>query len=140
MKNQKFVNDPKMKLKQYATFVVDKHNKERKAEFKDMKEAKYGFCPVDVIAYCSKDGTVKKSLFEFNSINHFLVNNDHKNAVEVATCIISELVRENKSDVSCFDIDKIEADMKKCEEDYLKAQEELKKLKEENEKKDEKEN
>ena len=140
MKNEKFINDPKIKLKQYATFIVDKHNNERKEEFKDIKEAKYGFCPVDVIAYCSKDGMVKKSLFEFNSINHFLIKNDHKTAVEVAICVISELVRENKKDVDCFDIDRIEADMKKCEEEYLKMQEELKKLKEENEKKDEEEN
>ena len=130
LKNHKFVESQSLKLKQYATYVVDKHNKERKQELKESKAAKYGFCPVDIIAYCAKDGSVKKSLFEFNSINHFLVKGDHDAAVEVATCIISELVSESKKDVVCFDIDKIDSDMKKCEEEYLKAQEELKKLKE----------
>ena len=136
LKNRKYVDNASLKLKQYATYAVDKHNKERNNELKDVKAARYGFCPIDVFAYCAKDGTVKKSLYEFNSINHFLVANDYNAAVEVATCILSQLVAENKDDVACFDIDKIDADMKKCEENYLKMQEELKKLKEENEKKE----
>lgn len=132
MKNHKFINDEKLKVKQYATYVVDKHCKDRNMDVKDSKEAKYGLCPIDVIAYCANDGTVKKSLFEFNSINHFLVKDEHSNAVEVAICIISELAKENKKDVCCFDIDKIDADMKRCEEDYLKMVEEMKKMKDKN--------
>ena len=61
------------------------------------------------------------------------MKDEHSNAVEVAICIISEIVRENRKDVCCFDIDKIDADMKKCEEDYLKMVEEMKKMKDDNE-------
>ncbi len=112
-----------MKLKQYATYIVDKHKKDRKGEFKDSKEMCYGYSPIDIIAYVSKDGSIKKSVFEFNSINHFLIENDHDKAVETAICILSQLASENKKDVACFDIDKIDADAKKVEEEYLKAQE-----------------
>ena len=105
----KIVESKDLKLKQYATYVVDKHKKERKTEMKDIRAAYYGYSPIDVLVYVAKDDSIKKSLFEFNSVNHFLVKDDHKSAVEVVTCILAQLVHENKNDVSVFDIDKIDA-------------------------------
>lgn len=126
LKNNKTINDPNLKLKPYATYVVDKHNVERDENYKDIKQASYGFCPFDIVMWISKDDSIKKLVFEFNSINHFLVKNKHDDAVEVALCILSELVRENKKDIKCFDIDKIEAECKRLQEDYTKAKEEIK--------------
>ena len=133
--NDKIINSSSLRLKAYATYVVDKHAKERDDDYKDIKQAHYGFCPFDVIMWVSKDGSVKKTLFEFNSVNHFLVKNEHCKSVEVAVCILSELVKENKKDVLCFDIDKIEAESKKVQEEYEKAREEIKRMVEEEMKK-----
>lgn len=127
-KNNRVINDPILKLKQYATYIVDKHQNDRDENYKDIKQASYGFCPFDVFMWVSKDGSIKKLLFEFNSINHFLVKGMHTEAVEVAICMLSELVRENKKDIACFDIDKIEAESKKAQEDYDKAKEDIKKM------------
>lgn len=120
-KNTKIISDPKMQLNQYATYVVDKHNKDRNESLKDSREFFYGFNPIDVIAYCAIDGTIKKLCFEFKTVNHFLHNNDRLTAVDVVKCILSEIVRENKRDVVSFDIDKIDADAKLLEEQYLKS-------------------
>ena len=128
LKNDKIVNSLDLKLKQYATYIVDKHFNERDKNYKDIKQAGYGFCPFDVFMWVSRDGTVKKLLFEFNSVNHFLVKNDRAKAVEVVTCMLSELVRESKKDIESFDIDRIEAESKKVQEDYDKAREEIKKM------------
>ena len=133
LKNHRYVSSEKMKLKPYATYVVDKYTNDRDKDFIDLKEANYGYSPLEVLAYVSKDGNVKKSLFEFNIVAHFLKKNEHKKAVEVVICILAELVNENKKDVEVFDIDRIEAELKKCEEEYTKMQEEMNKLKEENE-------
>ena len=85
--------------------------------------------------WVSKDGSVKKSMFEFNSINHFLVENNHSKAVEVAMCILSELVKENKKDIMSFDIDKIEVESKHMQDEYEQMLDEVKaKVKEELEK------
>ena len=127
LNNDKAINSPSLKLKAYATYVVDKHAKERDDNYKDIKQAGYGFCPFDVIMWVSKNGSVKKLLFEFNSVNHFLVKQDHKRAVEVVLCMLSELVKESKKDVVCFDIDKIEAESKKAQEDYDRMYAEIKK-------------
>lgn len=121
--NSKLLSSNALKLKQYATYIVDKHNKERNIELKDSVEYRYGFCPIDVIAYCSIDGSVKKIVLEFNSINHFLAKGDHESAVEVAICILMQLANEVKKDIESFDIDKIDADMKKAEQAYAKKQE-----------------
>lgn len=118
--HHKYIESRDLKLKQYATYVVDKHKKERNLEMKDLRAAYYGYSPVDVLAYVAKDSTIKKSLFEFNSVNHFLVKDDHKRAVEVVTCILVQLVHENKKDIAVFDIDKIDADAKKLEDAYMK--------------------
>ena len=128
--HHKLIASDMLKLKQYATYVVDKHNKERDNALKSVKEAYYGYSPIDVLAYVAKDGSIKKSVLEFNSINHFLVKDDHNTAVEVVICILSQLAYECKKDVAVFDIDKIDADAKKLEEYYLKKQKELKKSQE----------
>ena len=128
LKNDKTINNQNLKLKQYATYIVDKHCNERDENYKDIKQAGYGFCPFDVVMWVSRDGSVKKLLFEFNAVNHFLVKNDHSKAVEVATCMLSELVNENKKDIASFDIDKIEAESKKAQEDYDKAKAEIKQI------------
>lgn len=127
-KNNRIINDPILKLRQYATYIVDKHQNDRDENYKDIKQASYGFCPFDVLMWVSKDGSIKKLLFEFNSINHFLVEGSHTKAVEVAICMLSELVKENKKDIACFDIDKIEAESKKAQDEYDKAKEEIKQL------------
>ena len=139
LKNDKIINNPKLKLKQYATYIVDKHNNERDENYKNIKQANYGYCPFDVFMWVSKDGSVKKLLFEFNVVNHFLVEGSHSKAVEAAECMLSEFVRENKKDIMSFDIDKIEAESKKVQEDYDKAREEIKQMVEEEMKKQSKE-
>ena len=48
---------------------------------------------------------------------------EHTKAVEVAICILSELAKENKKDIMCFDIDKIDAYLKKIEQEWMKKQE-----------------
>lgn len=136
VKNRKYVDNASLKLKQYATYVVDKHMKERNMAMKDVKAANYGLCPIDVIAYCIGDEIVKTLLLEFNSVNHFLRECNHDAAVEVVMCVMSQIAYENKKDINAFDIDKIEAYVKRCEEEYAKAQEEMKSLKEENDKKE----
>ena len=135
LKNNKIIVNASLKLKQYATYIVDKHNNERDNDYKDIKQANYGFCPFDVFMWVSKDGSVKKLLFEFNAVNHFLVKGSHSKAVEVAECMLSEFVRENRKDIMSFDIDKIEAEAKKAQEDYDKAKEEIKQMVEEEMKK-----
>ena len=135
LKNDKIINNASLKLKQYATYIVDKHNNERDNDYKDIKQVNYGFCPFDVFMWVSKDGSVKKLLFEFNVVNHFLVEGHHNKAVEAAECMLSEFVRENKKDIVSFDIDKIEAEAKKAQEDYDKAKEEIKQIVEEEMKK-----
>lgn len=131
LRNDKIVNKPSLKLKQYATYIVDKHCNERDESYKDIKQAGYGFCPFDVVMWVSQDGSVKKLLFEFNAVNHFLVKNEHSKAVEAAMCMLSELVNENKKDIASFDINKIEAESKKAQEDYDKAKAEIKQMVEE---------
>lgn len=131
LKNSKIVNDQRLKLKAYATYIVDKHANERDEDCRDIKQAGYGFCPFDVLMWVSTDGSVKKTVFEFNTVNHFLVKNDKAHAVEVAECMLSELVRENRRDIACFDIDKIEAESKRAQEDYETMKVEVKKLVEE---------
>lgn len=121
LQNKKYIESNTLKLKQYATYVIDKHKKDRRVDFKDSKEMNYGYSPIDIIAYVAKDGNIKKLLFEFNSINHFLIKNDYAKAIETMICILSQLSVENKKDILCFDIDKIEADAKKAEEEYLNA-------------------
>ena len=121
LKNDKIINDASLKLKQYATYIVDKHKNERDENYKDIKQANYGYCPFDVFMWVSKNGSIKKLLFEFNAINHFLVEGNHNKAVEVAMCMLSEFVRENKKDIVSFDIDKIDAESKKIQEDYVEA-------------------
>lgn len=120
-KNSKTVNDTGLKLRAYATYVVDRHCRDRNEDYKDIKQASYGFCPFDVLMWVSQDGSIKKSLFEFNTVNHFLVEGKHEKAVEAVMCILSELVRENKRDIACFDIDRAEAESKRLQEDYEKT-------------------
>lgn len=127
-RNSKIINNPRLKLKQYATYIVDKHQNDRDENYKDIKQAGYGFCPFDVFMWVAKGNVVKKVLVEFNSINHFLVKDSHECAVEVAICMLSELVNENKKDIESFDIDVIEAKSKKAQEDYDNALEEIKQL------------
>lgn len=135
LKNNKFIESKDFKLKAYATYVVDKYNNDRDKAFIDVKEANYGYSPLEVLAYVAKDGSIKQAFFEFNSVSHFLKKKDHSRAVEVVVCILSEFVRENKKDVDCFDIDKIDAYLKKIEQEWLKKQEENAKKEEKEEKK-----
>ena len=125
LKNDKIINNQDLKIKQYATYAVDKHNNDRVDIYKDIKLAYYGFSPYDVLMWVSDDGSVKKLIFDFNSVNHFLVSNDCSKAVEVVECMLSELIRENRSSIESFDIDRIEAEAKKIQEEYDKAEEEI---------------
>lgn len=122
-RNHKFIESKDLKLKQYATYVVDRYFNDRDQSFIELKEANYGFSPLEILAYVAKDGSIKKYFFEFNIVAHFLKENNHSKAVEVAICMLSELAKENKKDVSCFDIDKIDAYLKKLEAEYVKQQE-----------------
>lgn len=117
-KNAKIIASTSLKLKAYATYIVDKHMKERDDNLRDAKEANYGFCPFDVLMWVANDGNVRKTIFEFNTINHFLKAGLHEKAVDVATCILSELVCENKKDIASFDIDKIEIECKNAIDEY----------------------
>lgn len=123
-RNHRFIESKDLKLKAYATYVVDRYNNDRDSAYVDLREANYGFSPLEVLAYVAKDGSIKKAFFEFNIVAHFLREKDHAKAVEVATCILSELARENKKDIACFDIDKISAYLKKIEQEYAKKLEE----------------
>ena len=114
----KIINDSKLQIKQYATYVVDKHAKDRKVELKDSREFFYGYDPIDIISYCANDNTIKKLCFEFKTINHFLHENKREIAVDVVKCILVQIIRENKDDVMSFDIDKIDADAKELERQY----------------------
>ena len=122
-KNSRLIESKDLKLKAYATYVVDKYNNDRDKAFIDVKEANYGYSPLEVLAYVAKDGSIKKAFFEFNSVSHFLKKKEHTKAVEVAICILSELAKENKKDIICFDIDKIDAYLKKIEQEWMKKQE-----------------
>lgn len=124
-KNNRLISNPKLQIKQYATYVVDKHTKERNIAFKDDKSMFYGFNPVDIFSYVSIDGSLRQLVFEFNTINHFLVKKDHNSAVEATICILSEIVNENKKDVESFDIDKIDAYMKTIEKQYASTKQQL---------------
>lgn len=137
LRNNKIINNQTLKLKQYATYIVDKHANERDEKYKDIKQANYGFCPFDVFMWVSKDNSVKKLLFEFNAVNHFLIARKHDEAVEVAVCMLSEFAKENKKDIESFDIDRIEAESKKVQEEYDKAKEEIKQIVEDELKKQE---
>ena len=122
-KNNKFIESKDLKLKAYATYVVDKYNNDRDKAFIDVKEANHGYSPLEVLAYVAKDGSIKKAFFEFNMVSHFLKKKEHTKAVEVAICILSELAKENKKDIMCFDIDKIDTYLKKIEQEWMKKQE-----------------
>lgn len=122
LQNAKVINDANLKIRQYATYVIDKHCKDRDPLFIESREAGYGYSPVDVISFVSNSGEVVSSMFEFNTMNHFLKKDLREDAVDAVICILSELVKENKSSIKCFDIDKIDAWMKKAEEDYVKKQ------------------
>ena len=118
LKNSKLVTNNKIQLNQYATYVVDKHAKDRKLEFKDSREFYYGFDPIDIIAYCANDGSIKKLCFEFKTVNHFLHENNRLAAVDVVKCILIEIARENKAQFQSYDIEKIDADAKMLEKQY----------------------
>lgn len=109
----------RLKLKAYATYVVDKYVNDRNKAFVEMKEANYGYSPLEVLAYVAKDNTIKKSFFEFNSVAHFLKKNERDKAVEVVICILSEIAKECKNDIVCFDIDKIDAYLKSIEHEWI---------------------
>ena len=123
LKNNRLIESKDLKLKAYATYVVDKYNNDRDKAFIDVKEANYGYSPLEVLAYVAKDGSIKKAFFEFISLSHFLKKKEHTKAVEVAICILSELAKENKKDIMCFDIDKIDTYLKKIEQEWMKKQE-----------------
>ena len=122
LKNNKLIESNCLKLKAYATYIVDKYCNDRDKAFIDVKEANYGYSPLEVLAYVAHDGSIKKAFFEFNSVAHFLKIKERAKAVEVVMCILSELARENKKDIACFDIDKIDAYLKKVENEWLKKQ------------------
>ena len=122
-RNCKYINSKELKLKQYATYVVDRYFNDRDQAYVDLKEANYGFSPLEILAYVAKDGSIKKYFFEFNIVAHFLREKQHDKAVEVVVCMLSELAKENKKDIACFDIDKIDAYLKKLEAEYVKQQE-----------------
>lgn len=122
LKNSRLIDDRELKIKQYATYVIDKHCKDRDPLFIESKEAGYGYSPIDVLSYVSKSGKVVSSLFEFNTMNHLLKKNQREAAVDAVICILSELTRENKHLVQSFDIDKIDAWVKSIEEEYAKKQ------------------
>lgn len=126
LKNSKWIESKDLRLKAYATYVVDKYNNDRDKAYVDVKEANYGYSPLEVIAYVAKDNSIKTAFFEFNSVAHFLKKKDHASAVEVAICILSELAKENKKDIASFDIDKIDTYLKRLEQKYLKKQEQEK--------------
>lgn len=135
-KYSKYLSNTDLQLNQYATYIVDKHSKDRKIELKDSREFFYGYDPIDIIAYCAKDGSVKKLCFEFKTVNHFLHDNDRKAAVDVVKCILTEIVHENKHDVISFDIDKIDADAKEIERKYNETMKTIEQQYDENNKKE----
>ena len=136
LKNHKFIESKQLKLKAYATYVVDKYVNDRDKAFIDVKEANYGYSPLEVLAYAAEDGSIQTAFFEFNTVSHFLKENAREKAVEVVECILSELAIECKGKIASFDIDKIDVYLKKLEQEYLKQQEEqAKKAKEDESKK-----
>lgn len=137
LKNYKAIESKQLKLKAYATYVVDKYVNDRDKAFVDVKEANYGYSPLEVLTYTAEDGNIQTAFFEFNAVSHFLKENAREKAVEVVECILSELAKECKGKIASFDIDKIDAYLKKLEQEYLKQQEELAKKAEEESEKDE---
>ena len=123
--NHKAIESTSLKLKAYATYVVDKYVNDRDKAFVEMKEANYGYSPLEVLAYVAKDDSIKKSFFEFNSVAHFLKKNERDKAVEVVICILSEIVNESRKDVVCFDIDKIDSYLKSIENEWINKQKDM---------------
>ena len=132
LKNSKFTSNNEIQLNQYATYVVDKHAKDRKMEFKESREFYYGFDPIDIISYCANDGSIKKFCFEFKTVNHFLHKNNRLAAVDVVKCILIEIARENKAQFKSFNIEQIDADAKMLEKQYAERANTTKQIEENN--------
>lgn len=121
LSNTKLLENPQLKLKQYARYVVDSQILNRSKEHENDKEFGYGFSPINFLCAIHKDGKMSKTLFEFNIVNHFLKEKEGEKAVEVVEVMLVDLVKNDKT-ISTFDIDIIDAELKKIEEEYLKAQ------------------
>lgn len=115
-----------MKMRAYARYLADTQIIQRSLEHKNDKDFGYGFSPINFVCAIHSDGTISKSLFEFNIINHFLKLQDGDSAVEVLMCILIDLVKNDKS-IASFDPKTIDAELAKIEAEYIaeeKAKEE----------------
>lgn len=110
-----------MKIAQYARYLADTQIINRSREHKDDKAYGYGFSPINFVCAIHRDGHISKTLFEFNSVNHFLVTQDGDSAVEVLTCILIDLAKNDKT-ITSFDPDIIDAELVKIEREYLAEQ------------------
>lgn len=119
----KLIQDKTLKIPQYARYVCDLQILHRSKEHENDKNAYYGFSPINFLCAVLKDGTVSKTLFEFNIVNHFLKEKDGDRAVEVVEVMLVDLVRSCES-IASFDIDTIDAELKKIEDGFLKEQKE----------------
>lgn len=111
--------DQQFKISRYAKLLVDEQLAARNVSLKADKESFYGFSPLIAICSIQKDGEMFSFMLEANVLNHFLVADDKKSAIEAATCILILFVQSNHN-VRDFDLAEIEAQMTKLHTNPLK--------------------
>lgn len=107
---------------QYAKYVVDTQILQRNMTYENDKSSCYGFQPLNIICAIKADGTIEKKLFEFNIINHFLLQHDAESAIEVVMCILQCWLEEDKSIVS-FDYNTIDKALSALDNEYVDSEE-----------------
>lgn len=109
----------KMKIPQYAQYVVDDMIVNRSKEHENDKDWHYGFTPINFLCAVKKNG-IDRKIFEFNSVNYFLRQKNGEAAVEVVKCMLMKWVQEDPTIID-FDIDVIDAELRKAQEEYEKT-------------------
>lgn len=109
----------KLMIPQYARYVVDSQIISRAEQFKNDKNAYYGFSPISFLCAVMSNGLIDKKLFEFNIVNHFLKDTDGNSAVDVVKCILIMWKKEQK-DIVDFNVEKIDAELVRLDEEFAK--------------------
>lgn len=95
----------------YAKYVVDSQIIQRMKGLENDAKAGWGFPQLNMLCCVKKDGTIEKKLFEFNSVNHFLKDQDGDTAADVVKCILVLWLQSDKKNIESFDYEKIDAEL-----------------------------
>ena len=98
-------------INDYARYVVDSQIIQRMKGLESDAKAGWGFPQLNMLCCIKKDGTIEKKLFEFNSVNHFLKDEDGDTAVDVVKCILILWLQADKKCIESFDYEKIDAEL-----------------------------